>query len=192
VLTALGISEPVIFGWSLGGHIGIEMTHLVDDARGLVITGTPPSGPGQEEVMRAFSAIPELSFTGAETFTPDQAGTYARFVYGHGVRVPEAFDALVRRCDGRSRATMFGDFLSDSSRTHPQIATVGTWPRPLAVLQGTDDPFMDIGYFDTLSYGNLWRGTVHRFERAGHAPFWERAAEYNMLLEAFMDDLARR
>lgn len=42
LLERLGISEVVVLGWSLGGHIGIEMMQRFPGMKGLVITGTPP------------------------------------------------------------------------------------------------------------------------------------------------------
>ena len=50
LLTKLGVKEAIVFGWSLGGHIGIEMIPLTPAAglmiRGLMIVGTPPVGYG--------------------------------------------------------------------------------------------------------------------------------------------------
>jgi pimeloyl-ACP methyl ester carboxylesterase len=50
LLTKLGVKEAIVFGWSLGGHIGIEMIPLAPVAglkiRGLMIVGTPPVGYG--------------------------------------------------------------------------------------------------------------------------------------------------
>ena len=189
LLESLGITDPVVLGWSLGGHIGLEMTRIVPGMRGLVITGTPPSGPGAEEVTKAFAQIPEIAFAAAETFTDEQVDTFARYIYSLTEPLPPHLVEAVRRCDGRSRACMFGDFLNPESRLAHQITTVATWPKPLAIIQGTDEPFMSAAYFDGLTYANLWRGKVQMIEDCGHAPFWESPEVYNPLLDDFMSDL---
>jgi pimeloyl-ACP methyl ester carboxylesterase len=39
LLEKLGVTEAIVFGWSLGGHIGIEMVPRFSGMRGLMITG---------------------------------------------------------------------------------------------------------------------------------------------------------
>ncbi|RVB41883.1 alpha/beta hydrolase, partial [Mesorhizobium sp. M7A.F.Ca.CA.001.16.1.1] len=52
VLGLLGIDKAIVFGWSLGGHIGLEMIDRFPGLLGLMITGTPPVSP--EEVGSGF------------------------------------------------------------------------------------------------------------------------------------------
>ncbi len=186
LLTALGIAQPVVMGWSLGGHIGIELTQIHPGVKALAITGTPPSGPGADEVTGAFRQIPEIAFAAQPVFTEEQIAIFSRFIYSLTRPIPAHLVQAVRRCDGRSRQHMFADFLDPGSRLKHQITAVGDWPRPLAIVQGSDEPFMDASYFDTLTYANLWRGAVQMVAGSGHAPFWEEADLYNPLLEAFL------
>ena len=44
LLEKLGVTEAIVFGWSLGGHIGVEMVPRFSGMRGLMITGAPPVG----------------------------------------------------------------------------------------------------------------------------------------------------
>jgi pimeloyl-ACP methyl ester carboxylesterase len=50
LLKELGVKEVIVLGWSLGGHVGIEMISLAPAAglkiMGLMIVGTPPVGYG--------------------------------------------------------------------------------------------------------------------------------------------------
>ncbi|UEM07579.1 alpha/beta hydrolase (plasmid) [Skermanella rosea] len=43
MLAKLDISEAALLGWSLGGHIAIEMLGKFGGVQGLILTGTPPS-----------------------------------------------------------------------------------------------------------------------------------------------------
>jgi pimeloyl-ACP methyl ester carboxylesterase len=47
LLGALGISEAVVFGSSLGGHIAIEMLCRYPGMRALLLSGSPPIGTVQ-------------------------------------------------------------------------------------------------------------------------------------------------
>ncbi len=190
LLSALGLAEPVVMGWSLGGHIALELTQIHPGVKAVTITGTPPSGPGAEEVVRAFNQIPEIAFAAQEHFTEEQVETFARFIYSLTRRAPDHLVGAVQRCDGRARQSMFADFLNPDSRLAHQITVVGSWPQPLAIIQGSDEPFMEASYFDSLAYANLWRGKVQMIEGSGHAPFWEAPERYNPLLEAFLDEVS--
>src|SRR5579859_8038528 len=42
LLERLGLPEVVVLGWSLGGHVGMEMLPRFPGIRGLMIVGSPP------------------------------------------------------------------------------------------------------------------------------------------------------
>lgn len=54
LLDKLGVVEAIVFGWSLGGHIGIEMIQRFAGMRGLMISGAPPVGPNH--LSQGFNA----------------------------------------------------------------------------------------------------------------------------------------
>ncbi len=47
VVDALGLGEASFVGWSLGGHVALEMAPDLPRARGFVIFGTPPIASGE-------------------------------------------------------------------------------------------------------------------------------------------------
>lgn len=61
LLLKLDVKEVIVFGWSLGGHIGIEMIPLAPSAglkiKGLMVVGTPPVGYG--DLDRGFTLGPK-------------------------------------------------------------------------------------------------------------------------------------
>src|SRR5215831_11469918 len=62
LLDKLGVAEAIVFGWSLGGHIGIEMIPRFPGMRGLMITGAPPVGRNQ--MSQGFSTSAHRGFAG--------------------------------------------------------------------------------------------------------------------------------
>src|ERR1700733_15199098 len=59
VLDALAIDEAHFVGWSLGGHIALEMAPDLRNPRGFVIFGTPPLTSG-EAMSEAFFPNPAM------------------------------------------------------------------------------------------------------------------------------------
>jgi len=81
LLAKLGISKVIVLGWSLGGHLGLDMIPRFPGLRGLMITGTSPAG--LDEIARAYkhvcdALIPEAArkifkcVNGLATFTGDR------------------------------------------------------------------------------------------------------------------------
>jgi pimeloyl-ACP methyl ester carboxylesterase len=56
LLEKLGVTEAIVFGWSLGGHIGVEMVPRFLGMRGLMITGAPPVG--RNNMAQGFNSSP--------------------------------------------------------------------------------------------------------------------------------------
>ncbi|MFK0115268.1 alpha/beta fold hydrolase [Streptomyces sp. NPDC090994] len=179
-LGTLGIDRAVVVGWSLGGHIGLELIPLFPGLAGLVVTGTPPVN--RDTLMEGFR--PGLAYAGAEDLTPAQAAEFAGQI---AFSPPPAWvvDDVVRT-DGRARRLMFESF--SAGRDSDQKALVEKSPVPLAIIDGRDDPFVDHGYVASLPYAALWRGTPTVLEGRRHAAFLEDPVRYDDLLRAFLRD----
>jgi pimeloyl-ACP methyl ester carboxylesterase len=181
VMSALGLARPVVVGWSLGGHVAIELlTHDVALA-GILLTGTPPVGA--EDMGEGFRPHPHMGLTGKRTFTEEDIRAYARETAGIEA---DFIEAAVRRTDGRAREQMLASALAPGAPN--QRALIERTRVPTAVVTGTDEPFVNNDYLDRIPWGNLWGGRVFRIEGAGHAPFFERPAAFNALLDRFVAD----
>ncbi len=106
LLRALRVEHAAVFGWSLGGHVGIEL--LARDQRdvriaGLAITGTPPIGHNAADFAAGFLPSPHMDLTGKDDFSDAEIEDYA----SSSVAEPAPFlvDA-VRRTDPRARRLM--------------------------------------------------------------------------------------
>ncbi|MEO1191559.1 MAG: alpha/beta hydrolase [Pseudomonadota bacterium] len=187
VLAACQAEEAVVMGWSLGGHIGIEMTYLCRAMKALTFSGTPPASGLQ--VTQAFTPLPHMSFTSKEVFSDEDARTYALHTCGVDLPIEPDILAAVKRTDGRARALMFQAWL-DGDPGNPQAERVAEWEKPIAVIQGSDEEFFDNAYLKGLTWANLWEGKIHEIEGGGHAPFWAKPEAYNALFGRFLDEVA--
>ncbi len=185
LLTALGVRRAVVFGWSLGGHVALEMVARNSQAvAGVMICGTPPVPSGPEGLAFGFAPSPLMALTGAAVWSDADAERFARVACG--ARFEPFMLEAARRADGRARAAFFADALAGNPADERWI--VETSPTPLAIVNGAEDPFLNHAYFDQLRYANLWRGTAHRLEGLGHAPFWDDPPRFNALLARFAGD----
>lgn len=188
VLRAREAGNAVVLGWSLGGHIGIEMIRLLPEMCALAFSGTPPAGPGEEELAVAFTPQPHMSLTSKEVFNEEEAKTYAKHIYGDDLSPDSVLSKTVKRTDGIARTIMVKNF-SSVGGGYPQRQAVETWSHPIAVIQGSDEPFFKNSYLEGIKWGNLWEGHVHIVEGGGHAPFWARPDAYNEILARFLKDV---
>ena len=185
VLQGLGIARAVFFGWSLGGHIAIELMAQTDLVAGLMLTGTPPIAPGLLGLLRGFHLSTDMLLTSKPAYTRADAERMVRLSFGDA-HPPGMVDATLRS-DGRLRAAVSKSFLHGHGmgdhRSAVQSATV-----PIAFAEGQHDPFVRTGYAASLDIPALWGRRI--FTDAGHSPFWQSPETFNALLQRFAVDVA--
>ena len=178
----------VLVGWSLGGHIAIEAAAQGLPLAGIVISGTPPVGPGVEHMGEAFIPSESMGLTGKPDFTDEEVVAFANEGMGGAEFVNDEVLKAVARTDGIARQTMLVDW-STPGAGHEHRAFIAQWSQPIAVLQGQQDAFVSSDYLQSLEWNNLWRGEIQFFEGIGHAPFWQNPEQFNDLLGSFLEDL---
>jgi pimeloyl-ACP methyl ester carboxylesterase len=122
---------------------------------------------------------------GRQDLTEIEIDAFVQAIFGRSAE-PFLRDA-VARADGRFRKRAFE--ASRAGKGVDQRLTVETSPVPLAVVNGEADRFVNLDYFDTVAYANLWEGRCHRLAGLGHAPFWEAPDIFNSVLERFLRDI---
>lgn len=187
VIDQLGLSHAAVFGWSLGGHIGIELLHAHKAVAGLLLTGTPPVSHGVLAMLRGFHTGWDLLLTSKGQFTSRDIERFGRLCYGEGV-TPSLLEAI-SRADGRVRTTVFKGLMRGDGAD--QKRTVEDSGVPIAIVNGANEPFARLSYLNSLSYRTLWGDKCHVIEGAAHAPFLTAPEQFNPLLAAFVADVSR-
>lgn len=182
LMSCLKISSFVVVGWSLGGHIGIELMRC-EGLKGLMITGTPAIRRGG--MAEGFIASPHFQFASHAVLADREVAAFARAMFGDPVQ-PFLRDAIART-DSHFRHRLF-EARRAGAGSDRRLAVERSCV-PLGIVNGADDGLVNLDYVDTVSYRRLWSGSCHRLRNAGHAPFWHQADAYNDLLARFLDDV---
>lgn len=173
-----------VVGWSLGGHIGLELLASDRRVRSLMILGAPPARPGPDALESAFHASPTMHLTGKKCFSDAEARAYSESMLGGVDMVSRHLLDKVRRTDGDARHFMFANAMEGHGVDQGRVVAENT--SRLCVIHGEYDPFVRLDYLLSLDYKNLWRDKAHVFSGAGHAPHWQFPKQFNTLLLEFL------
>ncbi len=188
VLAMMGIDRAVVYGWSLGGHIGMEMLPRYPGLAGLMISGAPPVGQSMEEIQAGFRPLPDAALAGKPEFTDEEVEIFALGNYGPPVE--PMMRRAIARTDGRARAVMITNLFTGQASNQRDLAINS--PVPLAIVNGAEDPLVNLDYVGSLPYGNLWDKHCFVLRGAGHAPFLRVPEAFNKVMARFLDDMAKR
>jgi pimeloyl-ACP methyl ester carboxylesterase len=182
LLEKLDVTEAIVFGWSLGGYLGIEMVPRFSGMRGLMITGSPPVS--RNNMSQGFNSSPQTGAACKEELCQADIKAFVQAIFGESAE-PFLCDA-VARADGRLRRRLFQ--AARGGVGVDQLRIVESASVPLAVVNGGADRVVKLDYFDIVAYANLWEGRCHRLTGLGHAPFWG-PGDFDPVLERFLRDV---
>jgi pimeloyl-ACP methyl ester carboxylesterase len=188
LLEAMGVDRAAVYGWSLGGHVALEMLPRFPGLVGMMISGAPPVGRGAEKVMAGFKPSPNAGIVGKPDLTAEEIEIFMYATYGG------AADAVLRnalrRTDGRARAIMFQALLAGEISDQRQLAENSAIP--IAIVNGADDLLVNLDYIGGLAYRNLWDKHCFTLRGAAHAPFLQAEEAFNPIFSRFLAEMKKR
>ena len=187
VLDKLGVVRFAVLGHSLGGHVALELIARGGNVAGAMISGTPPIPNSLEGLQLGFTPSPNTAYTGKPILTEDEARAVVRLALGPSAERDIFYTTTVQRTDGRARQYMLEAVMAGQDGDPRDVVAISTVP--LAVVNGADDPVVNLDYVDSLTYRNLWTHLPLRVANAGHGVHWQQPALFNELLQGFLQTL---
>ncbi len=190
VVHALDLQNVIVIGWSLGGHVGLELTSRLPRLRGLLITGTPPIEISAEGFSKGFKVVDPkiLECFGKGNLSREEIDFLAR-ANGYDGSANKQFirDAILQTDEG-AKVIYPRSILNGVGQN--EIEIVRNWPRPIAVIAGADDLLVNNEYIiNEVPFANLWRGHVHLVPHSGHFVHMEQPQIFNEIVQKFAQDV---
>jgi pimeloyl-ACP methyl ester carboxylesterase len=186
LLDELCLPAVDVVGWSLGGHVGLELLATDARVRSLLLIGAPPARPCADVLQRVFYSSASLDYASRQELSEGDIVSYAAAMLGGPGFVTEEALQDIRRTDGLARKCMFENVLRGVG-TDEQV-TVETSPKPLCMVHGEFEAFVRLDYLRSLRYRSLCNGQIHVVQGAGHAPHWQFPAAFNPILLRFLTE----
>ena len=182
-LSELNVEKCVVVGWSLGGHVALELGKTCAAVRGVMTMGTPPVSGGPLGLVRSMHFSKALLLASKAEFTRADAELFERYSLadqadGRFVTTLMRTDPLLRPMLAKSTLHDFGaGQLGDIKKSHLDIC----------LIHGGQDPFIRTGYMRAIEAPSLYRGGTIVFENSGHAPFLAEPGRFAAQLMDFND-----
>ena len=181
VLEKLDVKEVVVLGWSLGGHIAVEMLPLFSGIKGVMMIGSL-----LVPIWDAPLDDDRTKWNMRDDLTREDLTQFAKM--GTGGPFEEWMADAAVRTDPKARKVLFQNLgYADCSDQQKLVADTKV---PTAVVVGTKEYHLDNNAIKSLKYGNLWGGKVVEIEGGEHCPMWEKPEEFVPILEKFLSDVA--
>ncbi len=184
----LNIKNILIAGWSLGGHVGLELTSRLDQLKGLLIWGTPPIEVSEKGLGQGFKVLDPkiLECFGKGNLSEEDAqlmATISGYDYSEGKRF--LVDAILNTDEGAR--TIYPASIAKGVGEN-QVDIVGRWSHPIAVVTGENEIAINNDYIiHEVEFANLWKNKVHVIQNAGHALHMEKPEVFNRILSEFAE-----
>jgi pimeloyl-ACP methyl ester carboxylesterase len=178
VVAALNVQFYMIFGWSLGGQIGIEMLDQAPGLMGVATCGSAVVQRGPLGMINGFHFTRDLLLAGKASFKLAEANRFAELCTGQST----AADAILRvdtaMRPALSRACLFG-------KGRDQRDIIAETQTPVYLMLGENDPFIRTEYFAKTKGTSLFGGKPQIFTGCGHAPFIDDQTGFSRRLMQF-------
>jgi pimeloyl-ACP methyl ester carboxylesterase len=189
VLDGLGIGSAHLVGCSMGGEAGLELALVAPERvrsltmvcslpHGSSFTGDPP--PIWEEIVAAYDAGDTERVARLET---------ELWVAGVGRSLADVDSSIVERVMAMNQIALENERRGLGTRVHPEppaVERLEDLAAPLLVITGAlDRPGIESTWDELI--GRVPDGRKICLPGTAHLPNMEKPAEFNRLLEAFLD-----
>ncbi len=181
----LELSNLVIAGHSLGGHIALELlAQKLEKISGVFVWGTPPlSNPIKE--VGAFLPNPAGAYLYAPTLTEEEAIEFVSQCFGEWKDELNTMVKIVGKTSTDARPSLGASI--GQLNFADEVKAIEQAPFPVAVVCASEDRFINADHFHNLTIQNLWEGSSHRLI-GSHFCYMDHPEEFNQILLQYIQD----
>ncbi|MDZ7822665.1 MAG: alpha/beta hydrolase [Ahrensia sp.] len=178
---ALSLVNITLVGWSLGGHIALDMLDRSPRIDRAIICGAPPMHRGPLPSLRAYHFTRDMLLASKRQFTQNDAERFEKLCLGQAADGGHVSDLM--NVDPAMRASIAKSVLNGVNRDQYVLAT--TTKKPLLIVHGDADPLVHTAYISNFARSVDYRGQFELIRHAGHAPFMDQAEAFNRCVLQF-------
>jgi pimeloyl-ACP methyl ester carboxylesterase len=182
VANKLSLGRFAIVGWSLGGHVALELAAASDDVFALLLCGTAPMHRGTHHALIANKLSRTILLAGQKKLNPRQRKRFVDVCFPGDYN--DTWLDYVARADPRVRKEMTKSILKGAGTNQRDF--IESTSMPVCVVNGSDEPFVRLSYLNRLNIRNLYQGRALQIEGGGHTPFHSHSDEFNNIVHNFM------
>ena len=177
----LDLQSYMIFGWSLGGQIAIEMLDRTKGLIGIATCGSAAVPRGPLGLINGFHFSRDLLLAGKAILSQKETMRFSDTCTG--AIAAEARIHSILRVDpamrpALSRSTVFG-------KGRDQRTVIAETKTPVYLMLGQNDPFIRTEQFTKTAGPTLFGGKPEVLAGSGHAPFLEHPTNFARRLAGF-------
>ncbi len=184
VLAELKISDFILAGHSLGGHIALEASNELLGLKGLVIFGTPPLGM-PPEMDKAFLPNAAMAFLFQDQITDIEINILSEALTNN--ENTEKLKSEIRITDGNARSFLAASIPQGLFKNEIQLTE--NLSIPIAILHGGGDALISKEYINGLTIPTLWKKKIQIINNAEHCPQIEQPSAFNTILTDFFNSI---
>jgi pimeloyl-ACP methyl ester carboxylesterase len=183
LLRKLGVQQCIVVGWSLGGHVALQMADRYPQVSGVMTMGTAPVSGGPLGLIRSMHLSRGLLLAGKSQFTRADAQMFEKHCLEQAS--DGRFLAALQRVDPQLRPSVSKYALTKHGLG--QLGDLVNSRTATCLVHGAADPFIRTPYMRSLRAPTLYKGGAIVFASAGHAPFIAEQERFETLLLDFVD-----
>ncbi|MFY7991714.1 MAG: alpha/beta fold hydrolase [Bacteriovoracaceae bacterium] len=182
----LGLSNIIIAGHSLGGHIALELlTHNIEGlVSGVFIWGTPPLSNPIKEVS-AFLPNPAGAYLYQSNLSEKESIEFVSQCFGQWTEELSEMVKIVRKTSADARPSLGASV--GQLNFADEVKAIEKAPFKVAVVYGTEDRLIDAAHFKSIDIKNLWNGQAHPLN-GSHFCHIDKVDEFNLLFLDYVQD----
>ena len=183
-LDQLNVPNCILVGWSLGGHVALDLLGRHAAISGLFLSGATAVPSGPMGVMRGFHFSRDMLLASKAVMTePDSRRWEAACL---GAYADGSYIADIMRTDPQLRPVLSKSTLRGRGNDHR--AAVLQSKVPIHFLNGANEPFIRLDYLNELTGKD--NVTSSRMSNAGHGSFLQQAEAFNSEIINFAETVS--